>query len=244
MKKTTGALLYSVKFILLAIIFVFGTVSISFLHKCGAESSRGVFSSSNTTPITVVIDPGHGGRDGGATALSNVPEKELNLNIALYLRDMLKCAGINVVLTRDEDIMLEHDGAGSKKSGDLIARREIAQSVENAIFVSIHMNSFPIEKYRGLQVYYSQNNTLSESLAAHIQSCIKNGLQRDNDRKIKPAGDNIFLLDQLDCPAVLIECGFLSNASEASMLCDTEYQRILAFYICSALIEFISESGG
>ena len=178
---------------------------------------------------TVVIDAGHGGRDGGATALSAMPEKDLNLDIALAVRDYLSAAGIDVIMTRTEDVMLTDGEGGTNKNQDLRARKKIAESTENAVFVSIHMNSFPIEKYYGLQVYYSDNNEKSKALAASIQEKANTTLCQGSNRKIKNAGDSIYLLDELTCPAILIECGFLSNEAEALKLNDPEYRRKMAF---------------
>jgi len=230
--------LYILKFVLFSIFFVisvFGLCKLwSYLRKDEATFSQNVGAKPK---YTVVIDAGHGGRDGGATALSALPEKDLNLYIALAVRDYLSATGIDVVMTRTEDIMLTDNNGGTNKNQDLRARRKIAESTENAVFVSIHMNSFPIEKYYGLQVYYSDNNEKSRELAQSIQNAANETLCQGSTRKIKNAGESIYLLDELSCPSILIECGFLSNAEEAKKLNSLEYRNAMAFLIATVIAE-------
>ena len=191
---------------------------------------------------TIIIDAGHGGEDGGTIGVNGVYEKELNLKIAKKLDTLLKGAGIRTVMTRSEDILLydrNEDYEGRKKMLDMAKRLKISQDYENAIFISIHMNSFPIAKYSGLQVYYSPNDPLSQELAEKIQTMTKDALMQENTRKIKASGGKIFLLDRMDIPSVLVECGFLSNPSECDKLCDEAYQNELAATICCAILEHI-----
>ena len=193
---------------------------------------------SSSAPITVVLDAGHGGEDGGAVGVSGVYEKDLNLSIALILRDLLVANGVDVILTREDDRLLYDttvDYHGRKKALDLAARRKIAEETPNAVFVSIHMNSYPQAQYRGLQVWYSPNDARSEALAAHVQERVAANLQRENDRSIKKAGSSIYLLHHLQVPSILIECGFLSNAEDCALLEDVGYQRQLALQIMLAL---------
>ena len=195
---------------------------------------------------TVVIDAGHGGEDGGASTYGGAPEKELNLLIACDLRDMLEAVGIPVVMTRTDDTLLYDKNAdykGHKKSMDLANRLKIARETENAILISIHMNAFPEEKYSGLQVYYSKNSPDSAKLSKIIQDINKSVLSPDNKRKIKRAEANIYLLDRFDGTAVLIECGFLSNAEEREKLNTAEYRKELAACFFSSVIKHISDGG-
>lgn len=200
----------------------------------------------NTKPINkkdtiIVIDAGHGGEDGGALSADGVQEKDLNLSIALTLGEMLKSSGYNVVYTRTEDKLLYTEyKKGSLKMQDLKNRLNIANSAENTVFISIHMNKFTQEKYSGLQVFYSPNDSTSSELANLIQDNVKNKLQPNNDRKTKMAGSNIYLLDNINTPAVLIECGFLSNSDECSKLKNETYQKELSSVIYSSVVEFLS----
>ena len=195
----------------------------------------------NTAPqFTIVLDAGHGGEDGGAISASGICEKSINLIIAKKLEALLTSCGISVVMTRSEDILLYDktiDYHGRKKALDLSARREIAEKTENAIFVSIHLNAFPSAKYSGLQVWYSQNSPHSAVLAQSVQSLTVQQLQPQNNRRIKPATSSIYLLHHLNCPAILVECGFLSNPTEAELLASEDYQDRLAFLLFLALTD-------
>ncbi len=195
-----------------------------------------------TGPV-VVIDAGHGGEDGGTIGKNGVYEKDINLSVSLYLAEELKKSGVEVLLTRSEDILLYDRNSnyeGQKKVQDLAERRRIAESCENALFVSIHMNSFPEERYKGLQVYYSENNDGSRSLAEGIRNTVKQSLQPDNTRQCK-TGESIYLLDRLQCPAVLVECGFLSNPEECALLSSADYQKTLAQTLAAAITEYIKQ---
>lgn len=189
----------------------------------------------------VVIDAGHGGEDGGAIGINGCIEKDINLEIALTLYDLLRASDIPVVLTREDDIMLYDESLpGKKKAKDLKKRLEIAQSYDNSILVSIHMNTYPSEKYKGVQVYYSKNNEKSKELAQFIQDEAKNSLQPENTRQIKASDSTIYILNNATVPAVLCECGFISNKEEATLLCNKTYQTKMATVIYAAIVKYIS----
>jgi len=187
---------------------------------------------------SVIVDAGHGGRDGGAISLTGTPEKVINLSVAEKLSELLKMSGYNVIMTRTDDTALEMPGIKSLKMQDLKGRLNIINENPEAIFISIHMNKFPQEKYSGLQVYYSKNNKSSSELAELIKSSNSKFLQKENSRETKPAGTNIFLLHKAPVPAVMVECGFLSNPKEAELL-DTDAHRMkIAGVIFSAMTDF------
>jgi N-acetylmuramoyl-L-alanine amidase len=191
---------------------------------------------------TVIIDAGHGGEDGGASSAAGLVEKDVNLEIAKILADMLRASGVKVIMTRDEDKLLydrNTDYQGRKKKLDMAARLGVMQKTENAIFVSIHMNSYTSPKYSGLQVWYSSNHADSGILASLIQSSNQKLLQPDNTRKIKDAASSIFLLKEASCPAVLVECGFLSNEGEAAKFETREHRQAVALMLCSSILEFL-----
>ena len=201
-------------------------------------------SAATACAYTFVIDAGHGGEDGGAVG-GGLVEKDLNLDIALRLAALLEKEGVRTVLTRDEDILLydrESDYRGKKKAQDLRRRLEITESTENPVLVSIHMNYFPQTQYSGLQVWYGTADASSKTLADLIQSGAKNALQPSNKRVTKAASSSIFLLHHTKAPAVLVECGFLSNPGEARALGDAEYRQKLAEVIFSAIVEYISQN--
>lgn len=190
----------------------------------------------------IIIDAGHGGMDGGAIS-GGLLEKELNLDLSLVLRDMLRAAGFDVIMTRSDDNMLIWEGAPTAKSGDLRARTEIAGANPDAIFVSIHMNKFPSASVHGVQLYYSPNNEESRVIADGIRDGVRMYLQPWNERPLKAAGSNIYVLDRIKSPAVLVECGFLSNEGEAALLSSEDYRRTLALVISSSLIGYLDKTG-
>lgn len=197
-----------------------------------------------------VIDAGHGGEDGGALgqlAGQQITEKAINLSITLTLEELLADSGATVILTRREDTLLYDrnvDYEGRKKALDMAARLAITEQAgvddKQVIFVSIHQNAFGDARYSGLQVYYSPNDPRSAQLASLLQSEAKEQLAPDNDRATKCGGD-IFLLKHLQCPAVLVECGFLSNPEECAALASEEYQNRVAYAILCALREYAAE---
>ena len=225
--------------------FIFSTYCLTASYifdraKCYSENTE---ADRTISERLIVIDPGHGGEDCGAIGKNGLLEKNINLGIALKLENILNACGITTVLTRREDILLydpNSDYQGQKKVQDLATRRRIAEEYKNAVFVSIHMNAFPQEQYSGLQVYYSPHHPESQRLARDIQSLTQQTLQPMNNRSIKLAGENIYLLDRLRCTAVLIECGFLSNSEECAKLSTEEYQQELAFVLAMAISQNLS----
>lgn len=205
----------------------------------GKTSETGV---GKLTSTVIIIDAGHGGEDGGATAPDGTKEKDINLSIALALGDMLKSSGFEVIQTRTDDRMLYTTKEnGTLKMQDLANRLKVANSDENCIFISIHANKFSQSKYSGTQTFYSKNDPKSRELAQIIQKNIKNLLQNENNREIKEATSSIFLLDKAKNPAVLVECGFLSNPEECNKLKDETYRKELSSLIYDSVIEFFSQ---
>ena len=214
-----------------------GVVTSVFREELFLESAVGI-----SEEKIIILDPGHGGEDSGAVGKNGVYEKNLNLEIAMLIGKKLEASGYVVIYTRTDDRMLykpEENIKGIRKISDLKNRCGVANNYPEALFVSIHMNSFGSSKYSGLQVYYSENNDSSRSLAESIQSSVKAELQKDNNRVIK-AGKDIYVLEHVENPAVLIECGFLSNEEECKKLSEKEYQKSLSFSIVCGIIEYIN----
>ena len=181
---------------------------------------------------TVLIDPGHGGFDGGTVAEDGTLEKHLNLAVSLYLRDLLHVCGVAVEMTRQTDVGLETDFSATvrnKKASDM--RRRLAMYEEASLVISVHQNHFSQSKYSGTQVFYSANHPDSAVLAEDIRSAVVEWIQPQNTRELKKATDSIFLLTHTTTPAVLVECGFLSNEEERNKLKTPAYQQQLAFAI-------------
>lgn len=242
MDKNHSRISFIFSYFVFAVIFIF--VSLLFILFCGEFNSVGEVSAPEDDPMPVVIiDAGHGGEDGGTIGVNGCLEKDLNLIMAKKLKTLLTSMGVKCVLTRSEDMLLydrNADFEGQKKRLDMQARLDIVNSYDNAVFISIHQNAFPIEKYSGAQIYYSQNNEASRSLALSIEQSIRSTLQPDNNRASKPSDGKIYLLDKLSCPSVLIECGFLSNAEECALLCTEEYQNHICAVIASSVERFLA----
>ncbi len=186
-----------------------------------------------------IIDPGHGGFDSGAVGQEGTLEKDINLDISLCLNELFTLSDANAYLTRTDDAMLyDENDSRSKKAQDVGNRVAFTLNYVNPVFVSIHQNKFPVSKYSGLQVYYSPNNQNSKILAENIQNIVKEKLQTQNNREVKKSGSSIYVLKNLECPAVLVECGFLSNAQEEKLLSSSDYRKKLALCIFSALIDY------
>lgn len=194
----------------------------------------------------IIIDAGHGGEDSGAVGINGAYEKDLNLAIALLLGEELSSRGYTVVYTRTEDKMLylpEENIKGMRKISDLKNRCKVTEQYDDAILISLHMNSYGSSKYSGLQVYYADASKESERLAGKIQNAVRETLQPENKRQIKN-GSSLYLLENAKGTAVLIECGFLSNEAECEKLSQKEYQKELSFSIICGIIEYIKEKEG
>ena len=191
----------------------------------------------------IVLDAGHGGIDGGCTSAEGVPEKGINLDILLRLRDMLEINGFEVRVTRDTDRSI-HDGGvvgiAEQKSSDMDNRLGLFNESDNAVCLSIHQNQFTDPKYSGAQMFYSNNNRASETFARALQDRFRSMLQPDNEREIKLCGKELFLCYYSNNPTVMAECGFLSNPGEAAMLNTGEYREKVAFTLFAGINDFVN----
>ncbi len=194
---------------------------------------------------TVILDPGHGGVDAGAVGVNGCLEKELNLLVARELCSLLREAGVGVIMTREEDTLLLGEGQdirGRRKYYDLRNRLAVAQRYPEAVFVSIHMNAYPVPKYRGMQVFAAKGEG-SRALAEAIRISVTSRVQPENHRAVKEGG-SIFLLSHAPGCAVLVECGFLSNPEDAQSLSQEDTRRELSFAIFCGIMEYLNEGGG
>ncbi|WP_195986973.1 N-acetylmuramoyl-L-alanine amidase CwlD [Clostridium sp. D53t1_180928_C8] len=177
----------------------------------------------------ILIDPGHGGIDGGAKSKTGTIEKDINLQISLKLRDNLEEKGYKVYMTRDNDDGLYEKGntVKEKKREDLNRRVEMKKETECDIFVSVHQNMFPQSKCYGAQVWYASNEN-SYNLATVVQESIKQTVKDNNKRVAKPAAEAYLILrDKHEGASILVECGFLSNPDEESRLKSNEHQNLI-----------------
>ena len=208
-----------------------------------ANFSAAEASSMPSTQKTVIVDAGHGGDDGGAIGIDGTVEKDINLDIALKLEKILKFYGFNVIMTRTQDVMTCDDGLDSlrkRKISDIHNRFELMRKNPDAIFISVHQNKFEDSSQHGTQVFYSGNDERSKELAEAIQTSVTLTLQRKNDRVVKKSGSGIYLLYHAKIPAVIVECGFISNSDEVKKLKDESYRMKLAILIADGLLKYIS----
>ncbi len=195
---------------------------------------------------TVIIDAGHGGADGGAVGADGTAEKTINLAISLKLRSFFEAGGFQVIMIRSTDCDIASPNSQTlreRKVSDIHNRFKIAESHPKALFLSIHQNLYTKPQYSGAQVFYSVNNTDSKVLAQSLQNAFQTLLQPQNDRVIKPAGKNLYILYHSHSPTVLVECGFLSNRAEEEKLEDDSYQNQVAFTIYSGALQFYALQG-
>ena len=208
------------------LLFSFLFLGVSSFMRGALHVQRG---SETAAPLqrTVVLDAGHGGEDGGAVGVNGVLEKDINLAVVRLVGELLEKEGVCVIYTRTEDRLLyteEQNIKGKRKMYDLRNRLQIAEGTEGAILVSIHMNKFSSPSVKGLQVWYGKGNENSRLLAEQIRAAVKKELDPTNRRAVKSAGDDIYLLARSTRPAVLIECGFLSNPEECEKLSQDDYK--------------------
>lgn len=183
---------------------------------------------------TVILDPGHGGIDAGKTAINGTEEKDINLNIALKIKNKLKKEDIDVIMTREADERL-----GQTQKEDLKERVSLMNSKKPVLSVSIHQNSYHQENVSGAQVFYHSKSGEGERAAGILQEQL-NLLQPDNPKKIK-ANDTYYILKNTEVPAVIAECGFLSNYAEAEKLADDAYQEEIAGAVAKGILLYIEE---
>lgn len=194
----------------------------------------------------VILDAGHGGEDGGAIGQNGVIEKDINLAIALQLRDLLTVSGFQVVMVREDDrLICEEDltGVRNRKRSDLENRLEIFSEYPDGVVLSIHQNRFEVSRYAGAQMFYGKNHPQSQQLARSMQQQFQQLLQPDNQREIKQSGREIWLLWEAENPIVMAECGFLSNPEECEKLTGADYQRQVAFTLLAGLWQGMAEAG-
>ena len=190
---------------------------------------------------TLVIDAGHGGQDCGTIATDGTYESNINLAISYKLRDFLVSFGFEVVMTRLDDNLIGDnslDTIRARKRSDVNKRLEIIENTENAVLISVHQNYFTDSKYYGVQVFYSGNNAGSKVLAQKVQESVVALIQKENKRQIKQSGKEIWLLDKVKTPAIMVECGFLSNQNELTKLKDDAYQNDIAFMISMGILNY------
>jgi N-acetylmuramoyl-L-alanine amidase len=197
-----------------------------------------------STNKVVIIDAGHGYPDGGSEGNSGILEKDINLKISKYLQTLIELETGTAIITRSDDNGIYDPEANTirkKKQSDLLNRVKIINDSNADVFISIHLNKFSQSQYYGAQVFYSANNENSKILGEKIQESLIENIDNNNTRKAKPSGNNIYVLNKAEIPAVIVECGFLSNPKEEKLLLTDKYQKELAWAIYIGLINYFVE---
>lgn len=212
----------------LAIIFTFGICFFA-LARTAAQAQR----------LTVVIDAGHGGVDGGVRGItSGIFESDINLAVSRYLQQELEDAGLSVVQTRKTEAGLYGVATSGRKRRDMQKRAEIIRQANPTLVVSIHQNFFSLPSRRGGQVFFRAKNERSYTLACAIQDSL-NGMD-ESVRKCQPLAGDYYILNCSEYPSVIVEGGFLSNIEDEALLTDGRYQKTLAAAIAKGVLTFLS----
>lgn len=224
--------------------FFFGAALFLLCTILGAiHASTTASANTEATVPTIILDAGHGGEDGGAVAVNDVEEKDINLAIALLVRDQLVSAGFPVQMIRETDTAVGDTSLptlAERKRSDIQYRTQVVNETENCILVSIHQNYFEQSQYSGAQMFYSSNNIRSAELAEAIRRSVISQTQPENTRENKQAESGIYLLSHVDVPAVIVECGFLSNPEEAALLSTPDYQQKIAAAVSDGITAFLT----
>lgn len=224
------SLVIATALILTAVTFV---LCFAALSKTNAISAK--------TGVKIVLDAGHGGIDGGVKGLrTGVNESDINLSVVRKLENYLVSAGISVVLTRSSEAGLYGVASSTLKRRDMEKRKEIIEKAEPTLVVSVHMNYYPNSSRRGGQVFYKGGSERSETLACSVQKGL-NSLYKDV-KDYSPLTGDYYILNCTDYPAVIAECGFLSNPTDESLLTDESFQSELAYSLFQGIIDYLTES--
>lgn len=209
----------------------------------GHRPQTAVFAASGGVPVTVVIDPGHGGEDGGAVSAGGVEESQINLAVSLRVNDLLRLMGKPTVMTRTEDVTICDEGLATirqRKASDLKNRVALVNATPNAVLLSIHQNSLPSSPVtHGAQVFWNRQEG-GEELALLVQDSLNGTVNAGNEKHAKQIPPTIYLMKHITAPGVIVECGFLSNAEETRRLQEPSYQLKLAAAVAAGCLRCLS----
>lgn len=207
----------------------------------GRRPAAPAFAARDGVRMTVVVDAGHGGEDGGAVSPDGVEESHLNLEIALRVNDLLRFAGQRTLLTRSEDVTiadLDLNTMRQRKVSDLKNRVSLVNGTENAVLLSIHQNSLPSSVVtHGAQVFWNRQEG-AEGLAGAVQEALNGSINLGNEKHPKQIPATIYLMKNITAPGIIVECGFLSNPGETVRLQQPDYQRKLAVAIAAGYLRY------
>ena len=225
-----------IKIVIVVVLLIAAIIFVKLFISSGGLKS--VISQDNRS--TLVIDAGHGGIDGGAISDSGLKESDINLAIALKTEALAHFLGVDTVMTRETDTDNSENKAYSEHD-NLVERAKLANSTENAVLISIHQNKFPSAVVSGAEVMYSDNDD-SKALGLITQDNLVTLLDSSNRRVARPAPKELLLTSSVECPTILVECGFMSNPQEVQKLASNDYQLKLAAILAGSYIQFLNNT--
>ena len=231
-----------IRYFVLGMFAVFMIMAISLSNK---DNNSG-YIDTVTLPVSgkvVVVDAGHGIPDEGAEVGDGTTEAQTNLKIALKLQNLLEQSGCTVILTRSDEngiYDLDSNTLRQKKISDIRNRVKIGNESSADIFVSIHLNKIPEQQYYGWQTFYNKNSEQGQKLAKQIQENLNEAIQKENKR-VAAKIENIYIINNVEIPTTIVECGFLSNPQEKELLLTDSYQNRLAWGIYNGIIDYFYE---
>lgn len=210
----------------------------------GSQLNAPVYAPDLRFTQTLILDAGHGGEDGGAVSANGDKESDINLAIVLRMDQMLGFCGVPAVLTRADDRSI-HDASAvtlrEKKVSDLHNRVALVAETDGAVLLSIHQNSYQDSRYFGAQVFY-RDAPVSKSWGEATQEILRSELDQSNKRTAKPIPNTVYLMNHIDCPAILVECGFMTNREEVARLLTSDYQKKMATVLTGACLQYLQTS--
>lgn len=215
-------------------------ISTFLLVSIGGNHAVTAFSENNSYNPIVIIDAGHGGVDGGAVSCTGVAESQINLEIAIKLNDLLHLLGVRTLMIRETDrsVYIEGETIAAKKVSDIKERVRIVNTTPNTLLVSIHQNSFQDARYCGTQIFYNSIEG-SKDIAQKLQMSFHDNINPNNKRQIKKTS-GVYLMEHINAPGILIECGFLTNNWEESQLRNSIYQKKIACVVASTVSQYLN----
>ncbi len=226
---------------LVTLLALFGVFAAILWHGSAVNASKNLVLHEE---LVLVIDPGHGGFDPGAVAADGTAESLINLAVGLQMEELAQLLGIPSDMTRREDVSTENEVNASvrqRKNADLKNRVEQVNSVSGGVLVSLHQNSLPqVPSVHGAQAFYGEAEG-SQALAETVQAAL-NSTINDRVKEVKAAGSGVYLLKNAQIPAILVECGFLSNSDETALLNTQTHQTRLALTILSAVLQHMRQN--
>lgn len=201
------------------------------------DRTKTVSAAAQSDKYTLVIDAGHGGIDGGAIGADGSRESDINLAIALRLQAVSSFCGQSAVMTRTDDESRAANALTYSEHEELVYRTDVVKATPNPVLLSIHQNYYPTAQPSGAQVLYSANGK-SETLGKLMHHNLVSALDPQNRRVAEPDKNRLYILSNVDCPAILVECGFVSNHSDVTKLTDSRYQTALSTVLMATFIQF------